>query len=270
MARQTRELTDAQWAALQPLLPPQRPRTGRPNKDHRLILEAIVWLDRTGAPWRDLPREYGPWKTVASRFYRWRRHGVFDHLLAETQQLADAAGKLDWLTHFADGSVVRAHQHAAGARHQPAKQDRKGIAHAQDEALGRSRGGLSTKLHLRTEGGGKPLVILATAGQRHEVTQLGRLLDQGAVKRTSAGGRPGRGRPRRRPAALAGDKGYSYPSVRAELRRRGIRAVIPTKSNQPRLRGFDRMAYRARNQVERSVGRLKQFRRVATRYEKRG
>jgi transposase len=58
--------------------------------------------------------------------------------------------------------------------------------------------------------------------------------------------------------------------VRAELRRRGIRAVIPTKSNQPRLRGFDRMAYRARNQVERSVGRLKQFRRVATRYEKRG
>jgi hypothetical protein len=75
---------------------------------------------------------------------------------------------------------------------QPAKQDRKGIAQAQDEALRRSRGGLSTKLHLRTDGGGKPLVILATAGQRHEVTQLGRLLDQGAVKRTSTGGRPGR------------------------------------------------------------------------------
>jgi transposase len=120
MARQTRELTDAQWAALQPLLPPQRPTTGRPNKDHRLILEAIIWLDRTGAPWRDLPSEYGPWKTVASRFYRWRRQGVFDHLLAETQRLADARGELDWLTHFVDGSVVRAHQHAAGARHQPA------------------------------------------------------------------------------------------------------------------------------------------------------
>jgi hypothetical protein len=76
MARQTGELTDAQWAALRPLPPPQRPATGRPNKDHRLILEAIIWLDRTDAPWRDLPCQYGPWKTVASRFYRWRRQGV--------------------------------------------------------------------------------------------------------------------------------------------------------------------------------------------------
>jgi transposase len=126
MARQTRELTDAQWAALQPLLPPQRPASGRPNKEHRLILEAIIWLDRTGAPWRDLPSGHGPWKTVARRFYRWRRQGVFDHLLVETRRLGDAAGELDWLMHFVDGSVVRAHQHAAGARHQPAKQDRKG------------------------------------------------------------------------------------------------------------------------------------------------
>jgi len=67
---------------------------------------------------------------------------------------------------------------------------------------------------------------------------------------------------------MAGDKGYSYPSVRAELRRRGIRAVIPTKSDQPRRCSFDRPAYRERNKVERAVGRLKQFRRVATRYEK--
>ena len=129
MARQTCELTDAQWAALAPLLPPQRPTTGRPNKDHRLILEAIIWLDRTGAPWRDLPSEYGPWKTVASRFYRWRRQGIFDHLLAETQRQADARGELDWLLHFVDGSVVRAHQHAAGARHTPAEEDRKGGSH---------------------------------------------------------------------------------------------------------------------------------------------
>jgi transposase len=128
---------------------------------------------------------------------------------------------------------------------------------------------LSTKLHLRTDGGGRPLVILATPGQRHEVTQLERLLDAGAVKRTAPDGRPGRGRPRTRPAALAGDKGYSYPSARAALRRRGIKAVIPTKSNQPRQPRFDRVAYRARNRVERCFNRLKQFRRVATRYEKR-
>jgi transposase len=113
------------------------------------------------------------------------------------------------------------------------------------------------------------MVLLATAGQRHEVTQLERLLDYGAVKRTGPDGRPGRGRPRLRPDALAGDKGYSYPSARAALRRRGIRVVIPSKSNQPRQARFDRQAYRARNLVERCFNRLKQFRRVATRYEKR-
>jgi transposase len=128
---------------------------------------------------------------------------------------------------------------------------------------------LSTKLHRRTDGRGRPLVILATPGQRHEVTQLQALLDGGAVKRTGSDGRPGRGRPRTRPAKLAGDKGYSYPSARRLLRRRGIRSVIPTKSDQPRRPRFDRVAYRGRNRVERSVGRLKQFRRVATRFDKR-
>jgi transposase len=128
---------------------------------------------------------------------------------------------------------------------------------------------LSTKLHLRTDGRGRPLVLLATPGQRYEVTQLQALLDGGAVKRSRPDGRPGRGRPRKRPAKLAGDKGYAFASARRLLRRRGITAVIPTKSDQPRQPSFDRSAYRGRNQVERSVGRLKQFRRVATRYDKR-
>src|SRR5829696_4736530 len=131
------------------------------------------------------------------------------------------------------------------------------------EALGRGRGGCSTELHLRVEGRGKPMVILATAGQRHEALMLRRLLEAGAVRRA------GRGRPRLRPGAVAGDKGYSYPSLRRYLRRRGIRAVIPSKSDQPRQRGFDKAAYRERNQVERTINRLKGWRRVATRYEKR-
>ena len=94
MARTTRELTDAQWAKLAPLLPPQRPRMGRPPKDHRLIVEAIVWLDRTGVPWRYLPGEFGSWATVASRFYRWRRQGVWDRALQALQADADARGEL--------------------------------------------------------------------------------------------------------------------------------------------------------------------------------
>jgi transposase len=75
--------------------------------------------------WRDLPGEYGSWKTVASRFYRWRQQGIFEQLLAEVHRRTDACGELDWLVHYVDGSVVRAHQHAAGARHQPALEDRK-------------------------------------------------------------------------------------------------------------------------------------------------
>ena len=161
MARTTRELTDAQWAKLAPLLPPQRPRMGRPPKDHRLIVEAIVWLDRTGAPWRDLPSQFGPWETVASRFYRWRRQGIWDRVLAALQADTDTRGELDWLLHFVDGSLVRAHQHAAGARRRPATAgldtgalvDPDQPGDRDREALGRSRGGYSTKLNLRVEVG---------------------------------------------------------------------------------------------------------------------
>lgn len=110
------ELTDRQWAALAPLLPARKPRTGRPAKDHRQIINGILWIDRTGAPWRDLPERYGPWRTVASRFYRWGKAGVWTQVLAALQAKADAEGRLDWNIHFVDGSVVRAHQHAAGAK----------------------------------------------------------------------------------------------------------------------------------------------------------
>ena len=109
-------LTDAQWARLEPLLPPARPRTGRPNKDHRAVVEAILWRLRTGAPWRDLPAEFGPWQTAYSRFRRWRMAGVWGRVLAALQAGADARGELDWSLHFLDGTTVRAHQDAAGAK----------------------------------------------------------------------------------------------------------------------------------------------------------
>jgi transposase len=152
------DLTDAQWAKLQPLLPPQKPRTGRPANDHRTVLNGILWVLRTGSPWRSLPDRYGSWKTVSSRFYRWQKAGVWDHILAGLQRRADADGRLDWTLHFVDSTVVRAHQHAAGAKGgDPAK-----------EALGRSRGGFTTKVHLRCERGGKPMVWVLTGGERHE------------------------------------------------------------------------------------------------------
>lgn len=139
-----------------------------------------------------------------------------------------------------------------------------------DHALGRSRGGFTTKIHLVTDGRGLPLAAALSAGQAHESRHAARVL--GAVRVP----RSGPGRPRRRPTALAGDKGYSYPSVRAWLRRRGIRAVIPERRDQVARRAhrpgrkpqFDRTAYRRRSAIECTVGALKEARAVATRYEK--
>lgn len=142
-----------------------------------------------------------------------------------------------------------------------------------DEALGRSRGGLTTKLHLAADGRGRPLTVRLTAGQRHESTQLALVLDGIRVPRP-------RGRSRKRPDQVALDKGYSYPKCRRVLRCRGIRHVIPERKDQReqrRAKGyqggrpprFDREVYRLRSWAERCVNRLKQFRRVATRYEKR-
>ena len=110
------ELTDAAWRRLAPLLPPQRPRTGRPARDHRTMIDAMLWLSKTGVPWRDLPERYGPWQTVATRFYRWTRSGLWQRILAELQQAADAEGGLDWSVHMIDGTSIRAHRHAAGAK----------------------------------------------------------------------------------------------------------------------------------------------------------
>ncbi len=115
------ELTDVQWRRLKPLLPPERPHTGRPNHDHRIILNGIIlngilWGLRTGAPWRDLPERYGPVGTVSSRFYRWCQSGLWQRLLSALQAQADARGEIDWDLHFVDATIVRAHQHAAGAR----------------------------------------------------------------------------------------------------------------------------------------------------------
>ena len=106
MARE--ELSDRRWEQLRPLLPPQKPRTGRPNNDHRTVLSGMLWILRTGAPWRDLPPRFGAWATVASRFYRWRKAGIWPRILERLQQQSDQAGVLDWSLHFVDGTVVRA------------------------------------------------------------------------------------------------------------------------------------------------------------------
>lgn len=110
------DLTNRQWQRLEPLLPAQKPQVGRPANDHRTTINGILWVLRTSAPWRDLPERYGAWETVSGRFYAWQRHGVWQHILESLQQQADEQGNLNWEIHQVDGSVIRAHQHGAGAK----------------------------------------------------------------------------------------------------------------------------------------------------------
>jgi transposase len=186
---------------------------GRRWGDHRQVLNAILWKPCTDAPWRDLPERYGPWKTA------WQK--ILDEVIVKD----DAVGHVE-LVISVDSSVVRAHQHAAGARKGGATSEEPTASPSKGEHLGRSRGGLNTKIHLAVDG------------------------------------RDGPGRPRSRPEVVILDKAYSHPSTRAVMRRRGIRTVCPEREDQTASRAakgsrggrpsaFDPDLYKQRNVVER-------------------
>lgn len=112
------DLTDEEWARLEPLLPDQTPRRGGRWADHRTVLNGVFWRTRCGLPWRDLPPQYGHWKTVYNRHRRWSGDRTWVKILNELRRDADGHEGPEW-TVAVDAAVVRAHQHAAGARHQP-------------------------------------------------------------------------------------------------------------------------------------------------------
>ena len=115
------ELTETAWAAMAPLLP-RLGRRGGQWREHRQVINGILWKLRTGAPWRDVPERYGAWQTCAQRLYRWRRDGTWDRLLAHVQTRSDAVGEVVWEVRL-DSSTVRAHQQASGARRRRSRAD---------------------------------------------------------------------------------------------------------------------------------------------------
>ncbi|WP_415924805.1 IS5 family transposase [Streptomyces sp. AK08-01B] len=287
------DLTNAEWDRLESFLPPGGARGGRWS-DHRRVINGVLYRVRTGVQWRDLPERFGPWETVYKRHRRWSADGTWKMLLSRIQAAEDAAGGIDWDVSV-DSTAVRAHQHAAGARKAPAAAvPEKGAGRGTNqvdpvlpetgrpagggsqigECLGRSRGGLTTKIHLVAEGRCRPLAFVLTPGHYGDGPQLERVLAQVSVPRT------GVGRPRTRPDHVLADKAYTSRNNRRYLRRRGIRHTIPERLDQQRHRqnrgsrggrptGFDSERYKKRNTVERAINRLKGFRAVATRYEKR-
>jgi len=113
-------ISDEQWERVAPLLPTDRGKRGGRYRDHRTVVEAIVWKYRTGSPWRDLPERFGPWQTAWKRHTTWSRDGTWRRMVTALQTAADAAGELEWLVGV-DSSIVRAHHHAAGGRPPPAR-----------------------------------------------------------------------------------------------------------------------------------------------------
>jgi transposase len=266
--RRRYELSNRLWERLEHSLPhpTHHGRKGHPWKPHRDLLNGILWILHTGAPWRDLPERSGPWQTVYDRFNRWRRDGTWAKILTHLLDHLERHGRLGRHLWFIDATIIRATRAAGGAVKHPDPRPLLGgpkaaqLLEPEDHALGYSRGGFGTKIALLGDQHGIPLGVYVTAGQRHESTAfeptMGRVL------------LPHRRGHRFWPEKLGADKGYSYPHIRQWLKRRHIVAVIPTRKDQPRDDSFDKATYRERNIIERMVGWFKECRRIGTRYEK--
>ena len=226
-------LTDEQMERLRPFFPKSH---GKPRVDDRRVLSGIVFVNKNGLRWRDAPSAYGPYKTLYNRWKRWGVAGVFAH----------------------DGRACSSSRRAKNGddrRHLP-----QGAPHGSEPAsekgglgrlIGRTKGGLNTKLHALADANGRPLSLFLTAGQVSDYTGAAALLDD-------------------LPKAqwLLGDRGYDADWFRDALQAKGIQPCIPSRRSRNEPIRHDKRRYRRRNRIEIMFGRLKDWRRVATRYDR--
>ncbi|MGH9477533.1 MAG: IS5 family transposase [Terriglobales bacterium] len=234
--------TDETWALWEPLIEAVRPHGKTPPVELRQTIAAIFWRHQNGAKWRSVPRELGPWWRAAQLFIRWAKQGVWERLLELVQQHDLVLGMS-----FLDGTSIRAHHKAAGG----AKKG--GDSHERDrrEALGRSRGGYGTKACVIADGRGRAIAFALAPGQAHELPVAPGLL----------------ARLPRVPKWVVGDKGYASDAFRARIWDMGARPAIPPKRTDAPV-ACPPWIYANRHLVENLWARLKEWRAVATRYEK--
>ena len=224
-------LSDELWSKLRKILC----QHGIYDKRHlRMTVEGMLYRMRVGCPWRDLPKAFGCWNRIYKRFNAWSSSGkwlsIFKTLVVDPD--------MEWV--FLDGSYVRAHQHSAGAATQSA------------EAIGKSRGGKTTKIHLAVDAYGLPVEFIITGGEINDCTAAPELIAQ--VEPAEA---------------IIADKGYDSGRLREQIENQGSRVVIPRKRNSVKGNGdLDWCLYRYRHLVENAFARLKQFRAIACRFDK--
>ncbi|GAB3374406.1 IS5 family transposase [Azotobacter armeniacus] len=224
-------LTDERWSKLEKVLLQQAIYQ---KPDLRMTVEGMLYRMRAGCPWRDLPSAFGGWNSVYKRFNAWSSAGkwlkVFQALIEEPD--------LEWA--FIDGTYVKAHQHSAGA------------ATDQPEAIGKSRAGHTSKIHLAVDAYGLPVAFEITGGEVNDCSSAPELIAQ----LPSA-------------EAIVADKGHDSECIREQIEAQGAQAVIPRKRNSIKGNGdLDRGLYRYRHLVENAFARLKHYRAVAFRYDK--
>lgn len=224
-------LSDEHWSKLKGILLQEKIY----NKRHlRLMVEGMLYRMRVGCPWRDLPACFGHWNSVYKKFNEWSKKGKWFSTFKKLIQESDT----EW--EFIDGTYVKAHQHSAGA------------AETEPQAIGQSRAGNTTKIHLAVDSYGLPIEFILTGGEVNDCTAATELIEQLP-----------------KAEAIVADKGYDSEKIRQQIINKGAQAVIPRKSNSVIGNAdMDWALYRYRHLVENAFARLKHFRAVATRYDK--
>ena len=233
MSRNLFWLSDEQWQRIEPHLPTDV--RGVERQDDRRVISGIVHVLKSGCRWSDCPEAYGPPTTIYNRFARWARRGIWENLF---RQLA-GNGRSDG--HADDRLHARQSASLGGGR-------KRG---EQKQAVGRSRGGRNTKIHALADAKGRLIAILLTGGEAHDCPVAERL-----IRRVKP------------PKRMLGDKAYDSAELRDELDERGTKPVIPNRSNRKQPFSFSKRLYKLRWRIESAFNRLKDFRRIATRYDR--
>lgn len=242
------EITNEQWEAIKDVVPGKEDDPGRTAADNRLFVNAVLYVLKTGIPWADLPERYGKHNSVWRRFDRWCANGTWKKIF---QVLGEEGLEEELAEVHLDSSTVKAHQTASTGRREPEEEKNE----ADDRrCLGRSRGGLTTKIHAVTGKSGQLIDFILTPGQRGDAPEGENLLDK--FKPGELG-------------TIVADAAYDSNAIRSLGKFLKAKVCIKPNATRKVKKRYDREVYKHRNQIERFFGRIKRCRRVATRYEKK-